>query len=243
MRKFSRTNVNRIKQSYVGIYHKACRGRNFFMKQLITIISLTAVIIFVTCKKDTKQLTTLSGHIYKDCSKQPLANTEIVFFQPVSSDLLLQTSGGIVGTATTDLTGYFKASFMPVNNNALKIQEKVGLGYNTLMEGVPGNVEGLKIYEHSATNIQVLLNVINSYSANDTLYITNFNNLNEKMKITGPFNTGILYNTNKYPLASLSYYADQNNTSLGYKINSGNWIIKNFNLVPCDTVKVTVNIQ
>jgi hypothetical protein len=202
-------------------------------------------LIFSGCIKEEDQEHNISGRLFQGCTNQPIANKEIVIFQHASSNWIGQVSGGIVGTTTTDNNGYFKLSFKSGNGNRLKIQTAAGAGFATLIDGIPGDkdLENVLVFYPAATTIKVKLNVINPYTAADTLFITNFSNLSSFQKVPGPFPNGLLYTALNYPILNYFYDPASYQEPLRYKINNNNWSTKLLQLLACDTTRVTVDIN
>lgn len=197
-----------------------------------------------SCRKDGGRKYTIKGQIFQSCTSTPIANQEISFFQGISSNGL-STSGGDLGTTITDANGNFSFTYTAKNGSDIKIQKAAGAGFATIIHGVPGdqNLENIKIYFRPSTTVQVKLNVSKSYSSFDTLYITNFRNTS-LLAIPGPFTSKVLYNAEDYPIMNYYYRPSNYLISLVYKVGNNNTFMKkSFELTPCDTSKVTVDIN
>ena len=165
---------------------------------------LIAAVSFFSCTKD-KNTYIISGKILQDCNGTPFANQQLSFFQSISSTIT-STSGGELGTATTDANGNFSFSYTPANNEEIKILTPSGAGFGTLMGGIPKgiNIEGLIIYTSPRFNMKVSINVINPHSAGDTLYILDLRN-NQVLKVASPLTSGHLYTASSIPLPAMGY--------------------------------------
>jgi len=215
------------------------------MKTLFLFCIALASSLLVSCIKESNGNTyNLSGRIFQSCTPTPLANREISFFQSISSNGV-QTSGGDLGSTVTDANGNFSFNYKSKNNSDIKIQLPAGFGFNSIMAGIPANknLENIVIRYGPKTTIQVRLNVSKPYTSNDTLQITDFSNLNQKLKITGPFVGGVVYNAMEFSFSDLKYETGHNTIDIGYKINNEAWKTKTFILIPCDTSRVIVDIN
>lgn len=187
---------------------------------------------------------TISGRIYLSCTSTPMSNKELSFFQTVGGGGPVQTSGGQLGTTTTDANGDFSFTYKPANANEVKIQSPAGFGYSTIITGLPGkkNIENIVVRYGPTTTVQVRLNVAKSYTSADTLYFTNFERPTQPQKVAGPFVAGATYNLN-HGIHIPDYNEDFNTENFSYKLNSQNWVIKKIKLVACDTSRVTADIN
>lgn len=203
---------------------------------------ITTIYLFSGCKKKGEDRYTIKGQILISCTSIPFANKEISFFQRIGSDWVGQTSGGELGVTSTDASGNFSFSYDPLNDNEIRIQEPAGFGYSTIFTlSGKRNLENLKIRYGPVTTIQVKLNVTKAYSQNDTLYITDYRGGANFLKVSGPFSNSILYNAPNYGFGTS--YDVVSSRELTYKIgNNGPWKSKSFDLVACDTSRVTVDI-
>lgn len=214
------------------------------MKAPLSIIASFFVIMSMTsCVKD-KHTYTISGTLYQGCTTTPLANQELAFFQSVNANILLQTSGGDLGTTVTDANGRFSFGYVAKNDLNIKIQLPAGFGFSDVTTGVPSkrNIENMNLFYSPRTTIQVRLNVTRPYTSGDTLYIVDYRNAGSFLKVKGPFTSGVLYIANNYGFDSV--YDNKSNTTLSFKVGNNSTInTKTFALLPCDTSRVTVDIN
>ncbi|MFK8009498.1 MAG: hypothetical protein AB8H03_24260 [Saprospiraceae bacterium] len=152
---------------------------------ILSIISL----LFFGCKDDKKY--TLTGVIYKDCSKEPSANRDFILWQEVTGGLG-PTDGGELGGFTTDENGNFSVTFKDDGGGDIRIET---VNSNNLLGGIPilyrvpsistdlGN-----LYINNRATIDFYLDVSNPYSSSDTLII-----LGVGVEILGPFTDGIVH--------------------------------------------------
>jgi len=215
------------------------------MKTFLFLLGVSTIpFLFSSCKKNGDEKYTITGKIFLSCTSTPWANKEISFFQRVGADWVGQTSGGELGTTITDVNGNFSFAYTPQNGNDIRIQEQAGFGYSTICEGLTGKTteENLLIRYGPITTAQVKLNAINPYTQADTLYITDFRGGANFFKVTGPFANGTLYNASNYGFGSS--YEVPASKEISFKIGyNGSWKSKSFQLVPCDTSRVTVDIN
>jgi hypothetical protein len=213
------------------------------MKQIIILI-FGISIFFASCTKDKDKEYTVSGRIYEDCTNKSFANRQIKLRQLIAQNWSLQTSGGEVGRTTTDVNGNFSITYKPKNSSELRIQVPAGFGYSTVIERLPGekDINNLNINYNATTAIQVKINVINPHTSNDTLFISDYRNLTIGLKIPGPFTSSILYTALNYEVLN-SYVPVNYQFPLRYKINNNSWSIKDFQLVQCDTTRVSADIN
>ena len=83
----------------------------------IELAILFLVSLFLSACKDDLDLPgsgptyTITGHLYLDCSMQPVANLPIDLFQEYLTGLTGHLNGGVLAKTTTDANGYFKFEF------------------------------------------------------------------------------------------------------------------------------------
>jgi len=217
------------------------------MKTQLFIISAMTLIFFSACNKESEKKFSISGRILEDCSQQSYATKEIFFFQRIGNDWALQTSGGDLGSTTTDANGNFTFSYKPKNNNDIRIQAAAGFGFNPLIENIPtgADVKDLLVFRNPRYRLQVSLNVATPRSAGDTLFITDYSGI-YYLKFPCPLANGVLYtNTNatKSPLQLnnnnlLVNWYFKSNPSMKYNKTVP---IKNF--CGSDTTKVLLDIN
>ncbi|HUC79529.1 MAG TPA: hypothetical protein VMR70_01385, partial [Flavisolibacter sp.] len=186
------------------------------MKTIYSFIVLSAIVLFHSgCVKGKGDQYTIAGRILLGCTSTPFANREVYFFQGISSNGV-STSGGDLGKTTTDANGYFSFKYITKNDEDIKIQSAPG---SPIIQGVPGdqNLNDIRVYTRPSTTIQVKLNVLKTYSSQDTLYITDFRN-NNLLAIPGPFTSKILYYAKDYPILNYSYRPSNYKITLVHKI-------------------------
>ncbi len=221
------------------------------MKKLTVIAGVILLALFTSCLKiKDNHIYILSGHLFNDCSMTPVANKEISLYQSVSGGVISPTYGGkILANATTDANGYFQFKYKDDGGSVMEIQYKAGAGYNSIMEEIPKQTtdENLVLYLNPTTNIQVSLNVINPHTVNDTLHITDYNNLPNDLVIPGPFFSQTLYSSvfNLYTMTykNNNFYNGVGYINVGYKINTANYSLKKVTVTPCENENVVVDIN
>jgi len=164
------------------------------MKNLLLLLSLT--IVFLSCNKE-KAVLKYTGTLYKDCAKNPAANTEISVYQ-VRENNLIQKGGGELATGTTDALGNFSISFKDDNGAPIRI-ETINTG-NPLLLGTivierldPENIDLGELYINNRGNAYVFVEASNSYTSSDTL-VWGY----PKKKIAGPFPASPIDSTVNY---------------------------------------------
>lgn len=158
------------------------------MKNLIFIF---IIVVFLSgCgKNDTTPTTYVSGHLYETCKGAPIKNQELYIYQ-----LYTGTNGtGTLATGTTDSTGYFKIPYATTNRIDL-VELRLGGGNYAICTWPfsSNDINDSNVYNISTCNIVVRLNVINPYTINDTLQISDAR-ADTVLKVPGPFISGILY--------------------------------------------------
>ncbi|MBC7537076.1 MAG: hypothetical protein H7258_15405 [Ferruginibacter sp.] len=212
------------------------------MKNLLTLSALC--VLFCGCgKNDTTPTTYVSGHLYETCGGAPVKNRGLYIYQLNAAIGTINTNILATGsTDSTDSTGYFKIPY-GTKNPAARLELRLE-GGNYAVIALPANlqiIDSLKVYLHSTCNIVVRLNVINPFTNLDTLYINDYRNPGENLKVAGPFLSDILYSANNYNILLPTYSA--NNTRMGYSLNLNTAVYKEFNAKPCIDNEVVVDIQ
>ena len=207
------------------------------MNQKNRLILLFVLFLFNACIKDTK-VYTIKGILSQNCNHTPIAGEALELWQQRE----VGNQKATLATTTTDGNGYFTFSYKVDNDNYPLTIRNAG-GY-TYMERIPQrqNLQNLVVYQAPTTSIKLSLNVQNAYTSSDTLYITDFRiYTTEKLKIAGPFTSGELYTAPTFDL--LNQYYDPTTLTLGYKINNGSWILKDFGFKACEAKEIAVDIQ
>jgi hypothetical protein len=214
-------------------------------KAIATFLPLTIMLLLSSCKDDPEDgpTYTVTGHLYYDCSMQPVANQPVDLFQEYNTNLAFQLVGGILANDITDSSGSFHFEFKDMNGSTEKIRIPAGAGYQDLFVNIPERKShaNLVVFLEPSTNIQMNLIVHNPYSSSDTLEITDFRNLNTKLKIPGPFASGPLYTANNYSLLLMGF--GKHVTDFAYRINNGTWNLNEANIYYCDSTNITVEIN
>lgn len=213
------------------------------------ILVLSWVCMLMSCGKDngTQSTFTLSGYLYKDCSKQPLANQAIDLYQQIIYDPFThRESGGIFSIATTDNNGYFKMTYQLDNKTQNEMPLLIETAGKEPIIGIPldSSLEDIVAYQTPFYNLQLTLNVINPHSAVDTLHITDFSGNSSGLAVIGPLTSGVLYTRVAIPLIGMSYTGVPSTITWWFNTYSGNYQEKDYLITKyCDdTTFVTVDI-
>ncbi|MFZ1609898.1 MAG: hypothetical protein WAT52_02445 [Chitinophagales bacterium] len=185
----------------------------------------------------------IEGYIYNNCSLEPYANKTIQLWQNYEIGLF-NDYGGVLDETTTDENGYFKFTYAKENYSYYPTIQTPG-GYDIMTIPWDTNIYDVKAFFTSTCNIQVSLNVINAYTADDMLTITDFTfSTPNGLKVAGPFVSGVLYTATDFPLLVSSYYGSGDEiiwwmNRYNNHYNKVNFIIDKY----CnDTIYVTVDI-
>ncbi len=219
------------------------------MKKQI-IIAATIFFLITGCNKSNisgDTVFTIEGTLYKDCSKKIMTNAIIEYVDDAVTGLGNGQNNGynVLGKDTTDEFGNFK----------IKYQYNVKTQYNLHVNGsktllkVPSatNLNNLNVYYLSNCELNIKLNVTNSYSNQDTITIHNLLTGVGNLKVSGPFKSGLIYSVPKFEILT-SYYQDLNNiifdsSYIGYKLNNNVWQIKRFLAKDCGSVDATIEVN
>ena len=206
------------------------------------------VLCFQSCKKDIDSpgdgpTYIITGRLFQDCTMLPVSNQAIDLFQEYSTGLDGHLNGGVLAQTTTDGNGNFKFEFKDMDGFTESIRISAGQGFTKLIENIPPNksISNIEVFISLTSNIEVSLQVLNTYTSSDTLFITDFRDLSNKLKVAGPFINSTLYTAVDFPILNINYSG--NNESIGYKINNDNWIILPFTFNNCDTTIINVPIN
>lgn len=212
---------------------------------LIQFLFVAGSCLFMGCKKDHIKgpLQVFSGYIYEDCSMAPSANRYVDLYEGIggwNGEL-----GGLLASGHTDVNGHFKLEFR--HSGVGDIRLRAG---GDLMINIPYNADttGMVIFRYATAIIQVKLNVMNSYSVNDTLFILKLGPPNEIIAIPAPLTSGIIYTDPNYTLLVMDYpypLGGTTSTSVVWTINNDGSHYKDFIITKfCDdTTFVTVDIN
>lgn len=217
------------------------------MKNLIIILILT--LFFSSCKKDIKTFN-LKGRIVLCFNGivTPYANKPIDLFQTHHEG---DFKSKVLQNTTTDADGNFEFTYSAdIAEDKLAIRASSGFGFVKLISGIPlQNISDLKVYYAGRYNLNINLNVINSYTNADTLYLSNSSFQNFLIKFAGPFSTGTILSLQNVTTNGEMKYGF-NTGNLGYKISrngSNEYIYKDYpienNKLCGDTVVVTLDIR
>jgi hypothetical protein len=217
------------------------------MKLPILLLTILILIGNSSCKKEADQSFSISGRVLEDCNMQPYANKEIFFFQRVSANWALQTSGGELGSTTTDANGNFKFNYKPQNDNDIRIQAAAALGFNPLIENIPStqDVGDLNFYRNPRYKLQVSLNISNPRSVGDTLFITDYSGI-YYLKFPCPLTNGVLYTTASAIISPVQLKNNKLSLTWFFKNSSGTKFNKDVpvtNFCGSDTTKVNIEIN
>ncbi len=217
------------------------------MKNIVTIL-LLILVITSSCKKE-KISYSLKGQIvlcYSPTNQVAYKNAKIELFQ---QKIGIDRKGEIIGTTTTDSSGNFNFTYTTNNiTDKIKIRESSGFGLSDIISGIPvKNIDNLKVYYSGRYNLVVILNVINPYTNNDTLFVSNLKTLTY-LKRAGPFVNGRVYTEGGVSLLEdPSYNGNKQTMSCGLNslqnlIFNKEFIVSN-NFLCGDTVYVTLDIK
>lgn len=188
------------------------------MKNIFLLAGLFLLTALSACRKLGREYT-ISGRVLQDCGGQPYANKTLSFWQQVGTNLF-STSGGELGTTTTDANGNFTFNYNAKNSGDIRIQTPAGFGYSTLMSAVPSkkNLNDISIVQDATYNLQLSLNVLNPRSASDTLLI-NSSNFRQPIKVPCPLKSGVISNA-PYPVMEFGYGKSSQTIIWNFKTNS-----------------------
>lgn len=200
---------------------------------------LFLIALFInSCEKVSENKISIKGHLYSDCNRQPLSNVLLQLYKPNTG----AGQGGItiLSEVTTAQDGSFQFDIISTLHQ-LTLRRDGSSG--EIMYNIPGEntIENVEVFSPAKTIIEVRLNVQHPYTNQDTLYVTDYDNVYVKKKVAGPFATGVLYTSTNFTIPIPNYL--NSDMDIGYKINNRDWVIKNFFLNPCQTNSVTVDIN
>ena len=193
------------------------------MKKLIGLSIL--LLLFISCKKN--KANTIEGVLMEDCN-MPAANIEGYIYEHDYSHALL--SNDVWEYFTTDENGYFIVQTkenikvkLNLKNNGDRVLSEIDIGKSDLNLG--------KVYYNKfPSRFIIKLDVMNSYTENDTLVLLDYNNQNPTSHnykyYPGPFTNGVLdtveyYFFNSYPIKFVDF--DNYNApekTIGYRVRS-----------------------
>ncbi len=176
----------------------------------------------------------ISGYIYEDCSKIPVANKNITLFQDTIVDSM-HYLGGFLGESSTDNSGYFSIHFDRYGAGPISI---ISEG-NTIINGIPFEIDTFTfhIYENVTYSGLFELVIANVNADVDSLVIDIFDDGTIDTIIYAPIAEGLIYVANDISLTGLIYPYSENipfggilNVRYSYSDKS---YIQNYNLFCC----------
>jgi hypothetical protein len=172
---------------------------------------LVLFIVSITgCTKDENedvvdQKITVQGNLYENCDNNPAQNFELILL-----------NNGQETYNTTNQNGEFIFHYIKNDKGDMSIRYKVVPNSSQLiMNNIPqgSNISNLNLYLETYEIVNVNLDVKNTYTSADTLYITN----SIGGKYPGPFTTGFLFVDSNYTSGSMDFMGDE--IIIGYKLN------------------------
>jgi hypothetical protein len=212
-------------------------------KYFLHIICLSALFQVTACEKEkNKPEYTVSGTLRESCGAPPKAGAYLELFQDASGSGLSQSQ---TLHTTTDNQGRFSFTYKDQTNIPLSLYYGTPTSSTKILMGIPNekNVELGNIYINGKGNFYIRLNAFNSHTSADTLYFTNFHEFNKKYKLSGPFSNGFLDSLNNVSIGDAIYPDAHSQLTLGWKLNQGNWNLVHFDVRPCDTSIVQINLN
>lgn len=137
---------------------------------------------------------TIEGHLFGDCSKNPIEGLTLYLYVDLQRGILKDT-------VVTDSTGYFKLQYNSSSGVFLYILYRTVFGdFVSIIENIPINTTfwDFDLYRDPTANLNVYLDVKNPYTEFDTLGINNFTS--EGFRLPGPFNSGYILKIESAPL-------------------------------------------
>lgn len=175
------------------------------------VLFLIAGLFYNGCKCNNKEDTPkpiykISGRVYKDCSKAPLANYPIKIYQKYEIGVGYKIEEA-QATGTTDSLGHFSVDFEPnTSNQDIVLKCNALNSTSTILSGIPKgkNIEDIVAYKSATACVKVSLDVINPHGAGEVFTITDLRTFSP-LNINCPLTNGFSYIANNFP-ASERYY-------------------------------------
>ncbi|PKR80928.1 hypothetical protein CW751_07100 [Brumimicrobium salinarum] len=198
------------------------------MKTIKYLITLTLVtFLSLGCNKaiNKGKEYTVEGRLMYNC-ETPIVNTEFSFRQGDPGILGLKKPLSL--TVKTNAEGYFKIVYNGKEANVSDFKIRDG---GTIMNNIPvfENIDLGNIYYNPTFSFKISLDVVNPYTSNDTLEIPNYNDIfnenNNRIYISGPFENGVIDTVLNYPDMSSIWYNSASTFYVKYRINNNsNWV-------------------
>lgn len=190
-------------------------------------------------KPDVEKEYTISGYLYQNCNRTPIANKTLTLWQG-------GYSGGEVGTTTTDVNGYFSVKYKPKGVENVGIGVRQAVGYGEYARVTPyKDYNNAIFYIAPTTYIKVSIQVYNnSYTNRDTFSIGDFGKNGGSpiiLKIPGPFTSGPLFDVPNYVIQN--YFYDGTYLPLITTLNNSSSNYGKVEVKSCDTTNLVMEIR
>jgi hypothetical protein len=206
------------------------------MKKLITYSLL--VLILTACieldeERPTNTTYTLSGHLYKNCEKEPFANKEVYFYKE-KSVTFASDRVELITQLVTDESGFFTVEHDNKSMDRINAEDKNGNGIFSLAVADDDfrNNPNQTIDYYSRTRLRHPIKILTDkpYTEQDTLFVETTGNYYPVLALSGPFTNNQIGETD---LMSFLRLTDQiapfsSNTSGNLRVY---WCIGRENLV------------
>jgi hypothetical protein len=188
----------------------------------ITLFFIAVLLLSSKCNKKNTVPGVLKGRVMVNCTT-PYANKEVSVQAPAGFSKLeyLEDANGN-SVFYTDDDGYFEITYV-----TRKVHEGTLFAPYSAMTGIPlGEGQNLDIGEvnlNGTVNFVIKLQVNNPYSANDTLYYSNWSYPNPTdiaLKLAGPFQTGIIDTAINVPYTKVQIYNEVPKLNMTYYMNN-----------------------
>lgn len=209
--------------------------------QHILLYFLFISVVFAGCNKNEPEpLYFISGTLRSTCGGMPVPNTSIMLHY----DSGVQHENTETHFTTTNAEGRFVfgySTYFPRHYSvAIDAPHTV---HNKLLRHIPShqNIELGDVFIQQMSTLYIKLNVINPYSAADTLYIPYAPG--QIITVPGPFSSGYL-DTVYREMESTPIYPEMNNNSyITWWINDEvNWYTSIFYPTVCSEAEMVINI-
>ncbi len=172
---------------------------------LYILLTLLLISGLPACRKEKKPLV-IAGRIVTDCNGTPYANASISIYQPKNGGLFYSSKGGTLLTTTTDSDGYFLCKYVPESSESVSI--------DGFLDGIPlKDVNVGEVNANRTGSFRIFLDPGTSvYTAQDTLFYTNFNYPNNPFPntnyryVVGPFAAGQIDSITGMGLSAIPVY-------------------------------------